>query len=162
MSIRTRSTFIAVGFLLAGSGVSSAQQQQAVQQQSPEGAYRGSIVCEHLPGTAGILRGPLDIIVSGTTAVAARPIFNRDGSRVVGSEIATGTVSPDGTLHLTSSWAAAGAGFQGTYNGTLNATGGTFTGTEAWTRSPANGGNATRNCFGAYVKAPTRGAEARE
>ncbi len=162
MCIRTRSSPIAVGFLLVGSGVSFAQQQQSVQQQSFEGAYRGSIVCEHLAGTAGILLAPLDIIVSGTTAVAARPIFNRDGTRVVGSEIATGTVNPDGTMHLTSSWAAAGASFQGTYNGTLNATGGTFTGTEAWTRSPANGGNATRTCYGAYVRGPTPGAQARE
>jgi len=122
------------------------------QQQSSDGAYRGSLVCEHLPGTVGILRGPLDMMVTSGTVVAARPVFNRDGSRVVGTEIATGTVATDGQLHLTSHWISAGVTFKGTYNGTLNAIGGTLTGTEAWTRTPANGGNASRACFGAFVK----------
>jgi hypothetical protein len=148
-----RLTPLAAGLVLAISAPSLAQQQLA-QQQSVDGAYRGSVVCEHLPGTLGILRAPLDIIVTGSTIVAARPLFNRDGSRVVGSEIATGTMNADGTLHLTSNWTAAGGGFKGTYNGTLTASGGTLTGTEAWTRSPANGGNASRACYGAYVKAP--------
>lgn len=158
MSIRRRSNLAAVGFLF----VISAPDAGFAQQQSIEGAYRGSIVCEHLSGTAGILRAPLDIIVSGTTVVAARPVFNRDGTLVVGSEIATGTVNSDGTLRLTSSWTAAGASFKGTYNGTLNATGGTITGTEAWMRSPANGGSASRTCYGAYVRGPIPDAEAHE
>lgn len=148
-----RSNLAAVGFLF----VISAPGAGFAQQQSIEGAYRGNIICEHLPGTAGILRAPLDMVVSGTTVVAARPIFNRDGTRVVGSEIATGTANSDGTLRLTSSWAAAGASFKGTYNGTLNATGGTITGTEEWARSPANGGSASRTCYGAYVRGPMGG-----
>ncbi|MGB6537056.1 MAG: hypothetical protein WBF58_13955 [Xanthobacteraceae bacterium] len=152
MCIRKRSNLVAVGFLLVASGTGFAQQP------SIEGAYRGSIVCEHLAGTLGMLRAPFDMTVSGTTVVAGRPIFNRDGSRVVGTEIATGTVSADGTLHLGSSWAAAVASFKGTYNGTLNATGGTITGTEAWTRSPAHGGSVSRACYGAYVRAPALGA----
>jgi hypothetical protein len=156
MCIRRRSTLTAFGFFLVTSGVGFAQQQPI------EGAYRGSIVCEHLAGAVGILRAPLDFTVSGTKVVAARPIFNRDGTRVVGSEIATGTVNSDGTLHLTSSWAAAVASFKGTYNGTLNATGGTITGTQAWTRSPANGGNVSRACYGAYVRGPTPGAQSHE
>jgi hypothetical protein len=121
---------------------------------SLDGAYRGNLVCEHLSGSVGILRGPLDMTVNGGNVVAARPIFNRDGTRVVGTEIAIGTVGTDGALHLTSNWVAPRAGFKGTYNGTLATTGGTLTGTEEWTRSPANGGNATRNCYGAYVKGP--------
>ena len=125
------------------------------QQQSSDGAYRGTLVCEHLSGTQGILRAPLDIIVVGGAMVAARPIFNRDGSRVVGTEIATGTISTDGTLHLTSAWVAGDGGFKGNYSGMLATTGGTLTGTEAWTRSFANGGNASRMCYGAFVKAPT-------
>jgi hypothetical protein len=168
---RSRSYLAAMGFLLVASGTAFAQQrpaqqqpaqQQPAQQQTVEGGYRGSMVCEHLPGTLGILRAPLDIIVSGTTVVAARPIFNRDGSRVVGSEIATGTVNSDGTLHLSSSWAAGGGSFNGTYSGTLNATGGTLTGTEAWVRSPEFGGNATRTCYGAYIRSPTARGQSRE
>jgi hypothetical protein len=158
MSVRRRSNLVALGFLF----VISVPGAGFAQQQSNDGAYRGSVVCEHLSGTTGILRAPLDIVVSGTSVVAARPLFNRDGSRVVGSEIATGTVNSDGTLRLTSSWAAAGASFKGTYSGTLNATGGTMTGTESWTRSPANGGSVSRTCYGAYVRGPIAGDESHE
>jgi hypothetical protein len=126
----------------------------AQQQQSWDGTYMGTLVCEHLPGTGGILRAPLDMIVTGTTIIAARPIFNRDGSRVVGTEIATGTINADGTSHLTSTWGADGGAFKGTYSGMSTTTGGTLTGTEAWTRTPEYGGNALRTCYGAYVKSP--------
>ena len=152
--MHTRFTCLA-GLLLAISApaIGSAQEQQSL-----DGAYWGSIVCEHLSGTLGILRAPLDVIVTGTAIIGARPIFNRDGSRVVGTEIATGTVNADGTLHLTSTWASGGGGdFKGTYNGMLTTTGGTLTGTEAWTRSLANGGNTSRPCYGAYVKGPAPG-----
>jgi hypothetical protein len=159
MSMRRRANLAGLGFLfvIAAPGAGFAQQQQSV-----EGAYRGSMVCERLAGTSGILRAPLDIVVSGTTVIAARPIFNRNGTRVVASEIATGTVNADGTLHLASSWPAALASFKGTYDGTLKASGGTITGTEAWTRLPANGGNVSRTCYGAYVRAPTPTAQSRE
>ena len=156
MSTLKRTTLILAASLLVASGSAFAQQH------FPEGAYRGSIVCEHLAGSTGILRAPLDLVVSGTGVVAARPIFNRDGTRVVGSEIATGTVNGDGTLHLTSSWFAAGASFKGSYNGTLNAAGGTINGVEAWIRSPANGGNASRACYGAYVRVPAAFAPSHE
>jgi hypothetical protein len=158
MRIRTPSNLAAMGFLLLISAPGAA----VAQQPSIEGAYRGSIVCELLAGSAGILRAPLDIVVSGTNVVAARPVFNRDGTRVVGSEIATGTVNADGTLHLTSSWTAAAASFKGTYNGTLNATGGTVTGNQAWIRSPAYGGNVSRACYGAFVRSPSPGGHSRE
>jgi hypothetical protein len=120
-----------------------------------DGAYRGNLVCEHLSGTAGILRGPLDMTVNGGNVVAGRPIFNRDGTLVVGTEIIIGAVGTDGAVHLTSNWVSARASFKGTYNGTLAATGGTLTGTEEWTRTPADGGNVTRACYGAYVKGPS-------
>jgi len=124
------------------------------QQPSVDGAYRGDLVCEHLPGTGGILRAPLDIMVAGTAVLAARPVFNRDGSLVVGSEIMSGTLNSDGKVHLTSNWIAVGASFKGTYDGTITGSGGTLTGTQVWTRSPTNGGNASRACYGAYVKGP--------
>jgi hypothetical protein len=64
-----------------------------------DGAYRGNLVCEHLSGTAGILRGPLDMTVNGGNVVAGRPIFNRDGTLVVGTEVIIGTVGTDGAVH---------------------------------------------------------------
>ncbi|MGH6672226.1 MAG: hypothetical protein ACRECV_09680 [Xanthobacteraceae bacterium] len=102
-----------------------------------------------------MLRAPLDIVVTGTTVVAARPIFNRNGSRVVGAEILTGTVDADGSLHLTSTRTAVGGGFKGTYNGTLSAAGGTFSGTQAWRRFSGSDRKNARTCYGAYVKAPS-------
>ncbi len=150
MNIRTQSNLAAAGFLILIAAPAAGVAQQA----ATEGPYRGSIVCEQLSGTAGILRGPLDIVVAGTTVIAARPVFNRNGSRVVGSEIATGTVNPDGTLHLTSSWTSAAASFKGSYNGTLGATGGTITGSQEWKRSASNSGNTSRPCYGAFVRAP--------
>ncbi len=61
-----------------------------------DGAYRGMIVCEKLNTSQFMLRAPFDIMITGKTAVAARPIFNRQGTFVVGNEIATGTVGDDG------------------------------------------------------------------
>jgi hypothetical protein len=141
------------GLLLAAcaSGSVLAEQQPA------DGAYRGTLVCEHLQGAQGILRAPLDVTVTGGSVVASRPIFNRDGTHVVGTEIATGTLNADGALNLASTWSTDGVSFKAAYNGTLTAMGGTLTGTEIWVRPAANGGTVSRTCYGAYVKAPTLG-----
>ena len=64
-----------------------------------DGAYRGMIVCEKLNTSQFMLRAPFDIMITGKTAVAARPIFNRQGTFVVGNEIATGTVGDDGEIN---------------------------------------------------------------
>lgn len=164
MRNRLAPAFAGILLLICGSAAhAQPQSSDGGQEQLLNGAYRGTLVCEHLPGTVGILRGPLDIVVTGTTSVAprqiftvvaARPIFNRDGSRVVGTEIATGTLNADGALHLTSNWTAAGAGFKGTYSGTLSASGGTISGTQVWRRSSGNDGNISRTCYGAFVKSP--------
>jgi hypothetical protein len=55
-----------------------------------------------MPYAAGPLRAPLDINVSGNTKRFARPVFNLDGSRVMGSEIGGGTIESDGKLHRVS------------------------------------------------------------
>jgi len=68
--------------------------------------FRGMIVCEKLQASPNMLRSPLDITVAGTTAIAARPIFNRTGTVVVGSEITTGPVGNDGRIKLIWSWKA--------------------------------------------------------
>ena len=114
-----------------------------------DGAYRGMIVCEKLQTSQFMLRAPIDIVITGKTAVAARPIFNLRGTRVVGSEIATGTVGDDGTIKLTSTWKAGGSSYQGNYGGTLNGKAGTLTGTQAWTMPQ---GQQTRACTVALVQ----------
>ena len=74
-----------------------------------DGAYRGMIVCEKLQTSQFMLRAPFDIIITGNAVVAARPIFNRAGTLVVGSEIATGTVGDDGAIKLASTWVGNGS-----------------------------------------------------
>jgi hypothetical protein len=116
-----------------------------------DGVFRGMIVCEKLKTSQFILRGPLDIIVTDKTAIAARPIFNIKGTLVVGSEIATGKVEDDGTIKLNSKWKGGGSVFEGNYSGVLNDKGGTLTGTQAWTWSTPEG-QQTRNCTASVVK----------
>jgi hypothetical protein len=117
--------------------------------QTFDGAYRGMIVCEKLNTSQFMLRAPFDIMITGKTAVAARPIFNRQGTFVVGNEIATGTVGDDGKIQLVSSWNGGRSSYQGNYGGTLTGKGGTLTGTQAWTMPE---GQQTRNCTAAVIQ----------
>ena len=114
-----------------------------------DGSYRGMIVCEKLQTSQFMLRAPFDIMITGKTAIAARPIFNRQGTLVVGSEIATGTVGDDGAIKLVSTWFGNGSTSQGNYSGTLNGKTGTLTGTQAWTMPE---GQQTRSCTAAVVQ----------
>jgi len=114
-----------------------------------DGAYRGMIVCEKLQTSQFMLRAPFDIMISGKTAIAARPIFNLKGTLVVGSEIATGTVGDDGTIKLSSNWKAGGSSYQGSYGGVLTGKGGSLTGMQAWTMPE---GQQTRTCTAAVVQ----------
>jgi hypothetical protein len=117
--------------------------------ESYDGAYRGTIVCEKLQTSQFMLRAPFDIIITGNTVVASRPIFNRAGTLVVGSEIATGTVGDDGAIKLASTWIGNGSTSQGNYSGTLNGKTGTLTGTQAWTMPE---GQQTRSCTAAVIQ----------
>jgi hypothetical protein len=114
-----------------------------------DGSYRGMIVCEKLNTSRFMLRAPFDIMITGKTVVAARPIFNLQGTLVVGSEIATGTVGDDGTIKLASTWNGNGSTYQGNYGGMLNGNGGTLTGTQAWTMPE---GQQTRTCTAAVIQ----------
>ena len=117
-----------------------------------DGAYRGGIVCEKLNTAQFLLRAPFDVIVTGASAVATRPIFNLKGTLVVGSEIATGSVADDGTIKLSSNWKAGGSSYQANYTGVLTEKSGTFTGTQAWTMPE---GQQARSCTVAVVRTET-------
>jgi hypothetical protein len=117
-----------------------------------DGAYRGMIVCEKLNTAQFMLRAPFDLIITGASAIAARPIFNLKGTLVVGSEIATGTIADDGTIKLSSNWKAGGSSYQGSYTGVLVEKSGTLTGSQAWTMPE---GQQTRSCTAAVVRATT-------
>jgi hypothetical protein len=142
------SRVFAVAALAAGSLLAANASAQA-----PEGKFRGMYVCEKLPLTRDILRAPLDLVIDGGSVQFARPLFNLDGTRVVGSELGKGTVNPDGSLHLTSEWSYLGNTAQGDYSGTLTSKGGTLVGTQTWS-GPDGTVPISRTCTAALVPAP--------
>ena len=136
---------------MAGSAIAiGAPPVGLAQPQSFDGAHKGSLECEQTPAGIGSLRTPLAIIVHNGTIVASAPIFDIDGRQEISAAVATGTVDADGVLHLAHTVSTRDATFHGDYTGTLNATGGTLTGTQVWTR--AAGGGATRTCKGNVLK----------
>jgi hypothetical protein len=126
-------------------------QEKAPQAQTITGAYRGMFVCEKMPAAPDILRAPIDVAIDGGSVHFARPIFTWNGRRVVGSEIASGTLDGDGKVRATSTWFLGGVNYQGEYSGTLTASGGTLSGTQQW--QGARGGS-RRTCTVALVPAP--------
>jgi hypothetical protein len=109
-------------------------------------------VCEKLKAAADILHVPLDLTVRGDSVQFARPRFNLDGTRVIGSELAFGNIETDGKVHLTSEWYFRGVTLTGDYSGTLTPGGGTLTGKQTW-RGP-EGASGSRHCTAALVAAP--------
>jgi hypothetical protein len=120
--------------------------------QSVKGTYRGMFVCEKMKASPDILHVPLDLAIRGDSVQAARPLFNWNGTRVLGSELGSGTIDSDGKLHMTSNCTIGGVSYQGDYSGTLTAKGGTFTGTQSW--HDAQGNEGSRTCTAALVPAP--------
>jgi hypothetical protein len=127
--------------------------------QAVEGKFRGAYVCEKAPFTRDILRTPLDLVIQGNNVLFARPLFNLNGTRVLGSELGTGTIDANGKLHLTSTWTYLGKTAVGDYSGTLTPSGGTLTGTQTWT-GPQNTTPVNRACAAALVPAPQFAAAA--
>jgi hypothetical protein len=125
--------------------------------QALEGAYRGMIVCEKIPIAADILHVPFDLIVHGTNAEFARPVFGLKGGRILGSELGSGSVDSDGKIHLTATRVFLGQTVQSEYSGTITANGGTLSGRQSWTGSMGDGG---RVCHVALVTAPKAGPAA--
>lgn len=116
------------------------------------GKFRGQYVCGKLPGTSNILRVPIDLAIDGSKVRFARPLYNENGSRVVGSEMATGTIDAGGQVHLTSQWSFLAFTADGQYSGTLTPAGGTLTGSQTW--SGPVGNPVIRPCAVALVPAP--------
>ena len=141
-----RASASAFGIMVAASMIAG-----SVRAQSLDGPYRGMYVCEKMKISPDILRAPIDLVVNGTSVRFGRPLFNWNGTRVTGTELANGTID-GGKIHITSEWFARGFVFQGAYDGTLNPSGGTLTGTQSW-HGP-DGESGSRTCTAAMVAAP--------
>ena len=139
--------FLKIAALVAGSLVVISARAQTI-----EGKFRGMYVCEKLPTTRDILLAPIDLVIKGDDVRFARPLFNLDGTRVVGTEMATGTINGDGQLHLTSEWSFFGYTASGDYSGSLTKTGGTMVGKQSWT-GPRGATPVVRTCTVALVPA---------
>jgi hypothetical protein len=142
-----KSRNLALTVLAVGSFWSANTDAQTIQ-----GKFRGMYVCEKLPTTRDVLRAPLDLAIDGNSVRFARPLFYLNGTRVVGSELGSGTIDGDGRLHLSSEWSFLGNHAQGDYSGMLTRTGGTFTGTQTWS-GPEGSASLSRTCTAALVRA---------
>ncbi len=100
-------TFKAIGLAI----VTLACITNAARVDSPNGVYRGTVVCEKLKNSQFILRAPMDIVINGNAVIATRPLFNLSGTLVVAREIATGTVAGDGSINFNSTWHGGGSSF---------------------------------------------------
>lgn len=114
------------------------------------GPYRGAYVCQTKVGVPGMFRVPIDLVIRNGNVEFSRPLLNRNATRVVGNEMAFGTIDADGKVHLTSNWYNGRAVFHADYNGTLTPSGGTFTGTQTW-HGPL-GLTGSRTCTAALVQ----------
>jgi hypothetical protein len=122
----------AAGLIALALAMSAARAQNQPPPSPTPIAFRGTIVCEQALGAAGILRAPLDIVQRGGAVEFARPLFNLEGTRVLGSELGEGSIDADGKVHLTSSWPVGGVTMHGDYSGALGPDGGTLTGKQSW------------------------------
>lgn len=119
-------------------------------EQAVKGPYRGAYVCQTKVGVPGIFRIPIDLVIRNGNVEFSRPLLNWNGTRVVGNEMASGTIDADGKVHLTSTWYNGRAIFHADYSGTLTPSGGTFMGTQTW--HSASGLNGSRTCTAALVE----------
>jgi hypothetical protein len=55
-------------------------------------------------GVPGMFRVPIDLVIRNGNVEFSRPLLNWNATRVVGNEMASGTIDPDGKIHLTSTW----------------------------------------------------------
>jgi osmotically-inducible protein OsmY len=102
----------------------------------PDGKWTGEISCAKLSFTKGVAKVPMDLTVSDGKAAYRREVMNADGSRIVGTEEGTGTVTSDGAISLTATWKSATEGarynYTASYSGKLSDGQGTLSGTQIW------------------------------
>jgi hypothetical protein len=98
-----------------------------------------------------IFRTPLSIIVRNGHVMALTPMFDIAGREEPAPAVAAGIVDPDGVFRLGYTVYTRDYTVRGDYSGTLNATGGTLTGTQVLTRE-ITGDGATRICKGTFLQ----------
>jgi hypothetical protein len=121
------------------------------QPKSFDGAYKGSLECEQLTAGIGVFRTPLSIIVRNGRVMALVPAFDIDGKHELSPAMTAGTIDLDGVFRVGYTLYTRDASIGGDYSVTLNAAGGTLTGTQVLTRE-ITGDGGTRTCKGTVVQ----------
>ena len=135
---------------IAGSVIAIGIWFNPAQPQSFDRAYKGSLECEKTPA-AGKSRTSLGIIVRNGGVMASTDAYDIDGLRLIPAAMAAGTVDSAGVLHFAGTLWTRHEQLRANYTLTLNATGGTLTGTQVWTRS-TGGDGVTRTCTGSVFE----------
>jgi hypothetical protein len=146
MEHRRIASFCVYSLLLAATAALAAPSSE----QAAPGPYRGMYVCQTMTRAPGIFHIPIDLVVRNGNVEFARPLLNWNGTRVIGNEMASGTIDADGKVHLTSAWYNGRIIFHAEYSGTLTPNGGTLMGTQTW--HSARGLNGSRICTAALVQ----------
>ncbi len=132
---------LAIALAIAGTPA-SAQVRDAV--------YRGTMVCDKLPFSAGKSREAIEVTITGG-AVRYTHVVRLRSTAEPTPENGTGTLSGN-TINLQGSWKGGNRQYEAKYSGTFVRRHANLKGTQSW----SDGGKAiSRACFGA-IKRPLR------
>jgi hypothetical protein len=122
----------------------------ALAQPVRDAVYRGTLVCDKLPFTAGRMREAIDVTISRGTVRYSHVVRLRDAPETVAEQ---GTGKLDGQhISLEGSWDGGGRQYKASYSGTFVRRSAKLKGTQTW----IDGGKTiSRGCAGA-VKRPFR------
>jgi hypothetical protein len=138
---------VSIALLVAASFAALCSGAAFSQEAARNGAFKGTLVCVAFPWQPKVVRVPMDLTVTEGAITFARPILGNN--EVAGTEMAKGAVDADGNFSLTSNGSEDGTRYEGNYRGTITGDGGTFTGTQIWSRGDVTH---TRTCSGAFVR----------
>ena len=101
-----------------------------------DGKWSGTINCAKLSFTKGPFKVPIDMAVDKGAVTYARDVYNRDGTRVVGTEEGKGTIGDGGKLTLTATWKSTEERprytYTASYDGSFKGNAANLKGTQVW------------------------------
>jgi hypothetical protein len=125
-----------------------AQTQTQTQTQVRDAEYRGTVVCENLPFSAGQNRAAIVVKLTSNEGPYERTVHLSGSRKVAGTE--TGTAKVDGDkISITGAWKGEKDGYEASYAGTFVRRRAKLSGTQKWTH---DGQSFTRNCSGSIQR----------
>ena len=115
-----------------------------------DATYRGTIVCDKLPFSAGKSREAIEVTIAGGAVRYAHVVRLRATAEPIREE-GTGTLNGN-NISLKGSWKGGNRQFEAKYDGTFVRRHASLKGTQTWTDGSKT---STRNCHG-IIKRPLR------